>query len=97
MKTFKISYRKVKISISLRGGNFHFQPEVKVTCIPKKSHLGVNFTSPTCNMLLRNLNLRKLEKFRIMSKFNGIIPKCPVPPQKENFANTSKRLPENGN
>ena len=24
MKTFKISYRKIKISISPRGGNFHF-------------------------------------------------------------------------
>ena len=37
---------------------FSFQPEVKGTCISKKSHSGVkfypgvNFTSPTCNMPL---------------------------------------------
>ena len=31
---------------------FSFQPEVKGTCISKKIHHGVNFTSPTCNMPL---------------------------------------------
>ena len=29
---------------------FSFQPEVKGTCVLKKSHPGVNFTSPTCNI-----------------------------------------------
>ena len=50
MKTFKISCRKVKISISPWGGNF--QPEVKGMYISKISHPGVNFTLPTCNMPL---------------------------------------------
>ena len=31
---------------------FSFQPEVKGTCILKKIHPGLNFTSPTCNMPL---------------------------------------------
>ena len=29
---------------------FIFQPEVKGTCISKKTHPGVNFTLHTCNM-----------------------------------------------
>ena len=32
--------------------SFSFQPEVKGTCISKKSQLGVNFTSPRCNIPL---------------------------------------------
>ena len=63
MKTYKISCRKVKISISPGVEIFSFQPEVKGTCISKKTkqnknqpglkfHSGVNFTSPTFNMPL---------------------------------------------
>ena len=32
--------------------SFSFQPEVKDTCISKKSQPGVNFTSPRCNIPL---------------------------------------------
>ena len=53
MKTFEISCRKVKISISPRGGKFQFSARGEInTCISKKSHPGVSFTSPTCNMPL---------------------------------------------
>ena len=42
--------------------------------------------------------LRKLGKFRIMSKLHGILPQFPVSPlPKENFVNASKRLLENRN
>ena len=51
--TFKISWRKVKMSNSPRGGIFSLQPEVKGTFISKKTDPGVNFTSPTCNMPLK--------------------------------------------
>ena len=44
MKTFKISCRKVKISISSRGGNFQFSA---------RGESYVYLTSPTCNMPLR--------------------------------------------
>ena len=59
MKTCKISCRKVKISISPRGGNFQFSAWGERHVYLKKVHLGlkflpgVNFTSPTCNMPLR--------------------------------------------
>ena len=64
MKTYKISCRKVKISISPGVEIFSFQPEGKGTCISKKKkkkkknqpglkfHSGMNFTSPTFNMPL---------------------------------------------
>ena len=36
MKTFKISYSKVKISISPQGGNFHFSARSESYVYPKK-------------------------------------------------------------
>ena len=42
-KTYKISCRKVKISISPGVEIFSFQPEVKGTCISKKIHPGLKF------------------------------------------------------
>ena len=42
--------------------------------------------------------IRKLGKFRIMSKLHGIIyPSTQSSPKKENFVSTSKRLLENRN
>ena len=60
MKTCKISCRKVKISISPRGGNFQFLVRGETYVYLKKKiesglkfHAGVDFTSPTCNMPVR--------------------------------------------
>ena len=49
MKTFKISCRKVKISISLWNGKFQFSDRGERYVHLKKTHPVVNFTSPTCN------------------------------------------------
>ena len=49
MKTFNISCRKVKISISLRGGKFQFSDRGERYVYLKKTHPEVNFTSPTCS------------------------------------------------
>ena len=55
---------------------FSFQPEVKDTCISKKIHPGVNFTSPTCNMPLR-FGLEKcldyLTEVRLILGYIGLI------------------------
>ena len=50
MKTFRMSCRKVKIFISPRGGNFQFSTRCERYVYLKKTHPGVNFTSPTCNV-----------------------------------------------
>ena len=42
----------VKISISPWGGNFHFSARGESYAISKKSHSGVNFITPTCNIPL---------------------------------------------
>ena len=60
MKTCKISSRKVKISISPRGGNFQFSARGERYVYLKKTHPGVNFTSPTCNMPLRMPKIRSM-------------------------------------
>ena len=49
---YKISCRKVKISISSRGGNFQFSARGERYVYLKKNSPRVNFTSPTCNMPL---------------------------------------------
>ena len=67
MKTYKVSCRKVKISISLRAGNFQFSARgekyvyLKKTHPGLKFHPGVNFASPTCNMPLKNENFFERE------------------------------------
>ena len=53
MKTF-ITQEGENINFHPGVEIFSFQPEVKGTCISKKSHPGVNLTLPTCNMPLRN-------------------------------------------
>ena len=52
MKACKIPCRKVKILYHPGVEIFSLQPEVKGTYISKKTHPGMNFTSPTCNMPL---------------------------------------------
>ena len=69
MKTCKISCRKVKISISPRGGNFQFSARgVRYTYLK-------NFTSPTCNMPLR-FGLEKcldyLTEVRLILRYIGL-------------------------
>ena len=62
----------------------------------------IRFASPNTECL-KSYDLRKLRKFRIMLKLDGIKTRwnySPVPsppPKKENFANTSERLRENRN
>ena len=46
---------------------------------------------------LKTLDVRKLGKFRIMSKLYGIISECPVFLPKREFVNTTKNLLENRN
>ena len=53
MKTFKISCRKVKISISPRGGNFQFSARGERHVHLKKISPWGDFTSPMCNIPLR--------------------------------------------
>ena len=53
MKKFKILCRKFKIPILPRGGNFQFSARGERYVYLKKTHPGVNFTTPTCNMPLR--------------------------------------------
>ena len=52
MKTFEVSCRKVKISISHRVGNLQFSVQGE-KYVYLKNHPRVNFTSRTCNMPLR--------------------------------------------
>ena len=67
MKTFKIC-RKVKISISPQGGNFQFSARgERYMYVKKKIHPGVDFTSPTCNMPLRD-TLRKDKERLLLSE-----------------------------
>ena len=69
MKTYKISSRKVKISISLQGGNFQFSAQGERYVYLKKTHPGVDFTSPTCNIPLSlPINVTKtVDNFKISS------------------------------
>ena len=67
-----------------KGQNIHFTPgveifsfqlKVKGTCISKKIHPGVNFTSLTCNMPLR-CGLEKcldyFTEFRLILRYIGL-------------------------
>ena len=77
--TYNITYQNTRIVIKWKHLKYHTErskylfyprveifsihPEVKVTCIPKKSHPRVNFTSPTCNMPLSLDQKLTLESF----------------------------------
>ena len=77
MKTCKTSSRKVKITISPRGGNFQFSARGEMYVYLKKKKIipGVNFTSPTCNVLLR-FGLEKcldyLTEVRLVLRYIGL-------------------------
>ena len=63
MKTLKYHTKRSKYPFYPGVEIFSFHPEMKVTCISKKSHPGVNFTSPTCNMPLSLDQKLTLESF----------------------------------
>ena len=72
---YKISWRKVKISISPRAGNFQFSAQGERYAYLKKIHRGVNFTSRTCNMSFR-FGLEKcldyLTEVRLVLRYIGL-------------------------
>ena len=76
MKTFKLSYRKVKISITTRSGNFQFSARGERYVYLKKSDRGVNFTLPTCNTPLRKMYIqigKEFCTFRACESCGGLI------------------------
>ena len=75
MKTSKISCRKVKISISPRGGNFQFSARGERYMYLKKIHPGMSFPPPRCNMPLR-FGLEKcldyVTEVRLILRYTGL-------------------------